>query len=81
MNAKQQEPDDLRFRAGDIIIVDEEGMSKCDHRKLTAVNNQWYRGRVIPSGQQIPQDRSGLFPANYIEKESVYNGNFGLPQE
>ena len=32
------------------------------------VNEQWYRGRVIPPGQSVPLDRAGLFPSNYIEK-------------
>ncbi|KAK1924104.1 SH3 domain-containing protein [Papiliotrema laurentii] len=50
------EPDDLAFRQGDTLIIDEE------------VNEQWYRGRVIPQGQQYPLDRGGLFPSNYIEK-------------
>ncbi|WWC62137.1 uncharacterized protein I303_104728 [Kwoniella dejecticola CBS 10117] len=50
------EGDDLQFRSGDIIVIDEE------------VNEQWYRGRVIPNGHQVPIPRSGLFPSNYIEK-------------
>ncbi|WVQ80839.1 hypothetical protein IAT38_002946 [Cryptococcus sp. DSM 104549] len=50
------ESEDLQFRSGDTIIIDEE------------VNDQWYRGRVIPNGQQIPLPRSGLFPSNYVEK-------------
>jgi hypothetical protein len=55
-SADKQEADDLRFRAGDVIIVDEE------------VNPQWSRGRVIPSGQAMPLEKGGLFPSNYIEK-------------
>ncbi|WRT66527.1 uncharacterized protein IL334_003486 [Kwoniella shivajii] len=50
------EADDLQFRSGDTIIVDEE------------VNDQWYRGRVQPNGHSVPLPRSGLFPSNYIEK-------------
>ncbi|OCF41898.1 hypothetical protein I317_04308 [Kwoniella heveanensis CBS 569] len=50
------EGDDLQFRSGDIIVIDEE------------VNEQWYRGRVIPQGHNAPLPRSGLFPSNYIEK-------------
>ncbi|WVQ99539.1 hypothetical protein IAU59_006675 [Kwoniella sp. CBS 9459] len=50
------EGDDLQFRSGDIIVIDEE------------VNEQWYRGRVIPQGHNVPLLRSGLFPSNYIEK-------------
>lgn len=44
------EADDLQFRAGDTIIIDEE------------VNDQWFRGRV----EGAP--KTGLFPANYVEK-------------
>lgn len=36
---------------------------------LTSVNDQWFRGRVIPTGQHVPLGRAGLFPSNYIEKE------------
>ena len=36
---------------------------------LTSVNDQWFRGRVIPTGQHVPLERAGLFPSNYIEKE------------
>ncbi|KAK8870109.1 hypothetical protein IAR55_000679 [Kwoniella newhampshirensis] len=50
------QPDDLQFRGGDVVIIDEE------------VNDQWYRGRVIPNGHNGPLPRSGLFPANYVEK-------------
>ncbi|WOO82593.1 Protein kinase C and casein kinase substrate in neurons 2 protein [Vanrija pseudolonga] len=50
------EHDDLAFRAGDEIIIDEE------------VNANWYRGRVVPSGEKGPRDKVGLFPSNYIEK-------------
>ncbi|KAL7421915.1 hypothetical protein Q5752_003687 [Cryptotrichosporon argae] len=50
------EADDLAFRQGDSIIIDEE------------VNEQWSRGRVVPQGQVYPLDRAGLFPANYVEK-------------
>ncbi|CAD6575714.1 MAG: hypothetical protein TREMPRED_001477 [Tremellales sp. Tagirdzhanova-0007] len=50
------EGDDLAFKAGDTIMIDEE------------VNEQWYRGRVVPQGQMYPLDRSGLFPSNYVEK-------------
>ncbi|WVR06891.1 hypothetical protein IAU60_003927 [Kwoniella sp. DSM 27419] len=50
------EADDLQFRSGDTIIIDEE------------VNEEWYRGRVIPQGQSVPLPRSGLFPSTYIEK-------------
>ncbi|WWC89172.1 uncharacterized protein L201_004090 [Kwoniella dendrophila CBS 6074] len=50
------EGDDLQFRSGDTIVVDEE------------VNEQWYRGRVIPNGHTVPLPKSGLFPSNYIEK-------------
>nr|XP_019011020.1 uncharacterized protein I206_04328 [Kwoniella pini CBS 10737]OCF49801.1 hypothetical protein I206_04328 [Kwoniella pini CBS 10737] len=50
------EGDDLQFRSGDIIVVDEE------------VNEQWYRGRVIPKGHTVALPRSGLFPSNYIER-------------
>ncbi|ORY32857.1 SH3 domain-containing protein [Naematelia encephala] len=53
------EADDLAFRSGDIIVIDEE------------VNQQWFRGRVIPQGQWQPLDRSGLFPSNYVEKLST----------
>ncbi|ORX35749.1 SH3 domain-containing protein [Kockovaella imperatae] len=53
--------DDLTFRSGDTVIIDEE------------VNEQWYRGRVIPQGQQYPLERSGLFPSNYIEKLAPQN--------
>ncbi|EIW70468.1 hypothetical protein TREMEDRAFT_68076 [Tremella mesenterica DSM 1558] len=55
------EADDLVFRAGDMIIIDEE------------VNEQWYRGRVIPPGQSVPIERSGLFPSNYVEKLSAHS--------
>ncbi|ODN94170.1 hypothetical protein L198_05021 [Cryptococcus wingfieldii CBS 7118] len=48
--------DDLQFRSGDILIIDEE------------VNDQWSRGRVIPNGHHAPLPRSGLFPSNYVEK-------------
>ena len=65
--ADDQETDDLSFRAGDTIVIDEEGRCWCVTR-LKSVNEQWYRGRVIPSGQNYPLDRSGLFPANYTEK-------------
>nr|ODN74263.1 hypothetical protein L203_06640 [Cryptococcus depauperatus CBS 7841] len=50
------EAEDLQFRSGDIIIVDEE------------VNEQWSRGRVVPAGHNAPLPRLGLFPSNYIEK-------------
>ncbi|WWD15598.1 hypothetical protein CI109_100020 [Kwoniella shandongensis] len=50
------QPDDLQFRGGDMVIIDEE------------VNDQWYRGRVIPNGHNGPLPRSGLFPSNYVEK-------------
>ncbi|WVF71327.1 hypothetical protein IAT40_006130 [Kwoniella sp. CBS 6097] len=50
------EGDDLQFRSGDTIVIDEE------------VNEQWYRGRVIPQGHNAPLPRSGLLPSNYIEK-------------
>jgi hypothetical protein len=49
------EADDLQFRQGDIIIIDEE------------VNEQWYRGRVVPPGC-APNEKGGLFPSNYVEK-------------
>ncbi|WVQ72370.1 hypothetical protein IAR50_001922 [Cryptococcus sp. DSM 104548] len=48
--------DDLQFRSGDVLIIDEE------------VNDQWSRGRVIPNGHHAPLPRSGLFPSNYVEK-------------
>lgn len=44
------EADDLQFRSGDTIIIDEE------------VNDQWFRGRVEGAA------KTGLFPANYVEK-------------
>lgn len=49
------EADDLQFRQGDIIIIDEE------------VNEQWYRGRVQPP-HGAPNEKGGLFPSNYVEK-------------
>ncbi|KAK4688822.1 LAS seventeen-binding protein 1/2, partial [Tremellales sp. Uapishka_1] len=51
------EADDLTFRSGDSIIIDEE------------VNDQWFRGRVIPQGQSYPLPKSGLFPSTYVEKQ------------
>ncbi|GFZ46719.1 hypothetical protein JCM24511_03939 [Saitozyma sp. JCM 24511] len=63
------EADDLTFRSGDTIIIDEE------------VNDQWYRGRVIPQGQSYPLERRGLFPSNYIEKlSSVQSPSYFPPQ-
>jgi hypothetical protein len=46
------DPDDLRFRQGDIVIVDEE------------VNKEWFRGRIVGGSME----KGGLFPANYVEK-------------
>lgn len=50
------EADDLHFRQGDVIVIDDE------------VNEQWYRGRVIPGGNGVPLEKGGLFPSNYVEK-------------
>ncbi|WVQ67500.1 uncharacterized protein L199_005700 [Kwoniella botswanensis] len=65
------EGDDLQFRSGDIIVIDEE------------VNEQWYRGRVIPKGHTVPLPRSGLFPSNYIEKlpPAPYHSSPPPPQQ
>jgi len=49
------EADDLQFRQGDIIIIDEE------------VNEQWSRGRIVPPGG-APSGKAGLFPSNYVER-------------
>ncbi|KLT39006.1 hypothetical protein CC85DRAFT_288980 [Cutaneotrichosporon oleaginosum] len=46
------DPEDLRFRQGDIVIVDEE------------VNAEWFRGRIVGSSME----KGGLFPASYVEK-------------
>lgn len=48
------DPGDLKFQAGDIIIIDEE------------VNAEWFRGRV--EGRSIEKGGAGLFPSNYVEK-------------
>lgn len=44
--------DDLRFRQGDTVIIDEE------------VNKEWFRGRLANQ----PGEKGGLFPSNYVEK-------------
>ncbi|GMK58410.1 hypothetical protein CspeluHIS016_0504420 [Cutaneotrichosporon spelunceum] len=44
--------EDLRFRQGDVIVIDEE------------VNKEWYRGHLV--GGSV--EKGGLFPANYVEK-------------
>ena len=49
-------------------------LEKCIHSIgliISLVNEQWYRGRVVPQGQMYPLDRSGLFPSNYVEKRFV----------
>ena len=56
----------MRFKTGDTIIIDEEG--ECAHGRGSSVNSQWFRGRVIPQGEQFPRDFCGLFPSNYIQK-------------
>ena len=61
-------------------MIDEEGTcASCSNAALIAlvallVNEQWYRGRVIPQGQGYPLERSGLFPSNYVEKRFVIAG-------
>ncbi|KAL0253955.1 hypothetical protein I308_101334 [Cryptococcus tetragattii IND107] len=61
------ETDDLQFRSGDTIIIDEE------------VNDQWSRGRVIPNGHSLPLPRSGLFPSNYVEQLPSVQSNAPPP--
>lgn len=57
----------MRFKAGDTIIIDEEG--ECAQRSpRSSVNSQWFRGRVIPQGEHFPRDFCGLFPSNYVQK-------------
>ncbi|XAO22554.1 hypothetical protein I312_101327 [Cryptococcus bacillisporus CA1280] len=63
------ETDDLQFRSGDTIIIDEE------------VNDQWSRGRVIPNGHSLPLPRSGLFPSNYVEQLPPVQSNAPPPPQ
>lgn len=46
------DPDDLQFRQGDTVIIDEE------------VNKEWFRGRLVGGSME----KGGLFPSNYVEK-------------
>lgn len=46
------DPDDLHFRQGDTVIIDEE------------VNKEWFRGRLVGGSME----KGGLFPSNYVEK-------------
>ncbi|KAL1409130.1 hypothetical protein Q8F55_005957 [Vanrija albida] len=59
------EHDDLAFRAGDEIIIDEE------------VNANWYRGRVV--GEKGAGEKVGLFPSNYIEKTAAATNQRNMP--